>query len=99
MTVRINPANPASNRGDTGYRESITNAILKALQKEMSKPVAEITLYDHIEPEALDSLVEHATANSGVVWDITFTVEEWTVRVSSDGEITVSERAEPAEGT
>lgn len=64
----------------------------------MSKPVAEITLYDHIDPEALDSLVEHAAGNDGVVWEVTFTVEKWTVCVNSDGEITVSEREESAEG-
>lgn len=48
-----------------------------------------VQLYDHIDPEALGQLLTHARTKAESDWTLTFTVEDVTVTVTSDGEFVV----------
>ncbi len=71
--------------------ESASEAVVTAVAAVRgSKPTALEPLYAAVDPDALDSLVDHAdrvdTAGSHRVW---FTYEEFDVGVRTDGEIRI----------
>jgi hypothetical protein len=49
----------------------------------------ESPLYDHLDPDALELLADHAGRCEDVTWELTFDADEFDVTVTSDGRITV----------
>ncbi|MCU4743735.1 hypothetical protein OB955_08750 [Halobacteria archaeon AArc-m2/3/4] len=69
--------------------ETVTNALLQGLATLEGVPISDLTpLYDHVEPTALNTLLEHAQRDDRYV-GIEFTVDEYTVVVTSDGPIRI----------
>ena len=79
--------------GDT----SLSTAILLALDSVSTYDVehGDTVVFDHIDLDALDDLFApvDGTDRSG---SVTFTVEEYEVTATADGEITIRERASSA---
>ncbi|WP_436344762.1 HalOD1 output domain-containing protein [Natronorubrum sp. FCH18a] len=69
---------------------SISIAIIRSIAaiENVDPTELEITLYDYVNPEALDQLIEHEGTGST---EITFTVRGYYVHVHDTGEITVHE--------
>lgn len=73
---------------DDGTRTSI--AIVRAIAaiENVDPTDLEFTLYDYVNPEALDLLVDHEGAGNA---DVRFTMNGYRVRVRDTGEIVVRE--------
>jgi hypothetical protein len=68
---------------------SITNQIVLALSevKEVEPANLDITVYDHVSPDAIEELVNHPSDS----WRVEFSTLNHTVAVTGDGDIYVDE--------
>jgi hypothetical protein len=75
---------------DTTDDRSISTAVVSAISElEGGDPLdSGFNLYDNIDPESLDTLVEHARRIDGDL-EVTFTIEDYEVSVQDDGDIVV----------
>lgn len=66
-------------------------AVIQAIAavEDLDPMDVEFTLYDHVQPDALDMLVGHESATGNV--EISFTIDGYRVRVRDTGEVTVRE--------
>ncbi|PSQ48941.1 hypothetical protein BRD19_05355 [Halobacteriales archaeon SW_7_65_23] len=90
--------NPGSRDGRTPYRsrfdpagdESAVVAICRTLATAQGDDPPDTVLYDYVDPDALESLLDHAADSTGVTWELEFVAGEFDVAVTSDGWITIS---------
>lgn len=85
--------------GDLPYRHQVDAAADAELHVTVARAVAAArgedpaatrdTLYDYVDPEALDRLYDHACRSDGADWEVAFTVGDHEVTLDSDGEIVV----------
>ncbi len=68
-------------------RETLSTAIagMIAMQLGVEPTNGDFRLYEHIDPEALDMLYEHARQREDASWRLEFAVGDETVVVRSDG--------------
>lgn len=52
-------------------------------------PELPVQLYDYVDVEALDQLLDHAETKADSEWTVTFAVDEFDVTVTSDGTVSV----------
>lgn len=73
-------------------RETLSTALaaIVASTKGLDPTDEGFRLYEHLEPDALDSLYDHAQRRDGANWQLEFHVGADTVRVDSDGGIDVA---------
>lgn len=75
---------------DAGERAS--DAVVTAVAALLDENANELTpLYEAVEPDALDALVDHAHRGGGATHELWFTYEGFDVGVRSDGEIRIRE--------
>lgn len=75
--------------------EAVTNALARGLATITGVPESELTpLYDYVDTEALHALLEHAQRDGRYV-SVEFTVDDYTVVVTSSGPIRIH-RSNPA---
>lgn len=86
-TTRTRPAG----RYDASAEKTLAVAVAEEIAAASgTEPAAlDVQLFDHIDPEALNSLHDHAARKSGATWELQFDVEDLEVTVRSDGRITV----------
>ena len=82
---------PPTGRYDASSGKTLAVAIAEEIAAASgTEPAApDLQLFDYIDPEALNSLHDHAATKGGATWELEFDVEDVTVTVSSDGRITV----------
>lgn len=70
-------------------RETLSTAVagMVALKLGVEPTDGDFRLYEHLDPEALDMLYEHARRREGASWRLEFAVGDETVVVRSDGVI------------
>lgn len=86
----------------TAYDEetdhSPSEAVVKAVAAaEGADPVTLPPLYEFVDPDALDTLIEHHTRTEELV--ISFTIDTWNVFVRADGIIRVCDGTQSTEST
>jgi len=72
--------------------QTIAVAVIEAISEvtDDCSPEDEITLYDYIDPDALESMLAHSGSNAATNWEIQFDIDEYTVTITSDGQIAVT---------
>lgn len=82
--------------GDLGKRadgvgaddDSLVVSILEAIREQQDgTELQPVQLYDHVDPEVLDQLLAHSGTRPASEWELCFAVEDVTVTVTSDGEV------------
>jgi len=70
---------------------SVAVAIVRELARWRGEAPAEtsVQLYEHVDADALDQLLRHTANQPAAEWELTFTVEECAVTVTSDGTVRV----------
>jgi hypothetical protein len=94
MTNKNNPEDDAEPVVQAHYSndESASEAVIRVLAAaEGVEPTELDLLYDFVDPEALDSLLNKSVTSDGQPTVIEFGVLDYRVVVSSDGQITVLE--------
>lgn len=73
---------------EESYSESVSGRVLAAIaaEEDTSAPALDRTLYDVVDPDALDALVH----DSGFQGDVEFTYNGYQVTVHGDGRIDVT---------
>lgn len=72
-------------------QQSIAVAVTEAISEATDdwSPETEITLYDYIDPDAVESMLAHSGSNAAANWEIKFDIDEYTVTITSDGQVAV----------
>lgn len=82
-------------RYDLGRDESISDAVVRAVASVTDQdPVAIGPLYEAVDPDALEAVVESLGRHDGEEWSVRFTLDRCHVTVRSDE--TVELRFDPA---
>jgi hypothetical protein len=73
---------------------SITEAVINAVADAEGVPPEELrpTLYDVIDPDALENLYEDTERSITTDLSVTFSYGDWSVHVHSNGEVSVIQR-------
>ena len=71
--------------------KSVTVSILEAIAVTKGKQVGELDfrLYDYLDPEALDDLVNHSHRRDQGTWKFDFSVDDVRITLHSDGHVVV----------
>lgn len=71
--------------------ESVSTAVVRAVANVEDVPPSEIPpLYDHVDPDALDALVDRSGEFTGGVVRITFTYLDYRLTVTQHGTVVVT---------
>ncbi|MWV64819.1 hypothetical protein GRS48_08285 [Halorubrum sp. JWXQ-INN 858] len=79
----------------TGHAESPSQAVVEAVAEREGVDPTDLTvpLYDAVDPEALDAVVQEALKYDDPSFRIEFRYYGYTISVSADGSVEVSETA------
>ena len=79
-------------------RDSLSTAIadLVARARGADPTGADVRLYDHLDPDAIDDLYDHARRRGGASWRLAFDLGDATVVVRSDGAVQLEDPEQPA---
>ena len=92
MTVRTVETTWRTDGSQTANDQSIAVAVTEAISELTDdwSPESEITLYDYIDPDALESMLAHSGSNAAANWEVQFDTDEYTVTITSDGQVSVN---------
>ena len=78
-------------RFEPGEHSSVVVGIVEALEAAtgIDYEDLEVSLYEAIDPEALESMYRHARESDGVSWTFEFTADGFEITVRHDGRVTV----------
>ena len=82
---------PPTGRYEPSSGKTLAVAIVEEIAAASgTEPAAlDVQLFDYIDPEALNSLHDHAARKNESTWELQFDVEDVEVTIRSDGRITV----------
>jgi hypothetical protein len=92
MTVRTVETTWRTDGSESSDDQSIAVAVMAALSEATDDwpPEEELTLYDYIDPDALEAMLAHAGSNAAANWELQFDTDAYAVTITSDGQVTVS---------
>jgi hypothetical protein len=92
MTVRTVERTWRTDGSESADDQSIAVAVMEAISESTADwtHANEPTLYDYIDPDALESMLAHAGSNAAANWEVQFDADEYTVTITSDGQVTVN---------